>query len=324
MRLERQTVFLVQGVATLPAATVPVVTRMRRQLMPIGVTGRLPGLLSAVVTRDVDGGALSSDRRIALANLLLRGGLPRIQQPDQPVGEIQAIRDLRRQRHPDGLFLITEVSRSIRSPVSQPALGVVHGTDFDLIVEGPMVSGFRDFQWQAHEVEMVLLGALRLTADDDLRHEEVQSATYLLSRTKRPEYRMWIDAGSLEIRRALNITNQSAQRMRRDAARILRSAATRPLRLVGAVSSVSEDATVEFLVSFTALEQYVKEQTAAGGLVRRFMILASQRYPVEAARHVAEFESLYRVRNELAHEGQIVGDRSLAQRVRTLLAQYLM
>lgn len=90
------------------------------------------------------------------------------------------------------------------------------------------------------------------------------------------------------------------------------------------MSTANEDATVEFLVSFTALEQYVKGQIASGELVAGFKDLAAHRFPAaQAVSDVAEFRALNSARNKLAHEGERVDDRSLARRVRTLLIRYL-
>src|SRR5262245_22989135 len=148
MRLERQTVFFVDGIAALPSATVPIVTRMRQQLPPVGVTGRLPALLTAVFTKNVDGHALLSDRGLAIANVILSSGLAQVQDSERVEQELDAVREQRRRQNPDGMFLITEVSRSIRKARSRPAFGVVNANDFDLIVEGALIPAFIDFQRQ--------------------------------------------------------------------------------------------------------------------------------------------------------------------------------
>ena len=96
------------------------------------------------------------------------------------------------------------------------------------------------------------------------------------------------------------------------------------LSLVGRTSAADQDATVEFLVAFTALEQYVKAHTASGTLVAKFAELASRSHaPTQVSADVNEFKALYRVRNRLAHEGQLPDGRDHGRRVRVLLARYL-
>jgi hypothetical protein len=125
--------------ATLPTTTVPIVTRIREQLPPVGVTDRQSALLTAVFTKDVDGHALLSDRRQAIANLILKDRIAQVLQSRRLQRELGAVRRRRRQQNPDGLYLITEVSRFIREPRRQPALGAVTARDFDLVVEGPLI-----------------------------------------------------------------------------------------------------------------------------------------------------------------------------------------
>ena len=103
-------------------------------------------------------------------------GLAQVQQSERVQKELDVVRQQRRRQHPDGVFLIIEVSRSIREPRSQPALGVVNDMDFDLIVEGPLSPAIIDFRRQAHEAEMSLIGSLRLTVNDHLKHQELQSS----------------------------------------------------------------------------------------------------------------------------------------------------
>lgn len=233
MRLERQTVLSVDGIATLPAATVPIVSRMRQQPLPVGVTAQRPGLVTAVCTTSPDPHAVLSDRRVAIANLIMNGGIAQVNDSKRGRQQLDKVRQRRRRNHPNSVFLVIEVSRAIKKSRAQPALGVVHAAEFDLIVEGPRVPEFIDFQEQAYEVEMGLIASLRLTANDHLRHHQLQSATYLLDGDAPPEYRLWFEAGAVDARVSLNLTRRSARKTGADVRRVLREPGTsRSLGLV--------------------------------------------------------------------------------------------
>jgi len=325
MRLERQTIFAVEGIASLPAATVPIVTRMRMHLPAVGVEGPTPAVISAFLTTNVDEHSHFSDQRIAIANLILKGGIGQVQDARAIKRELKAVRELRSHSYARRVFLITEVSRSTREPRREGALAAINTDAFDLVFEGPRSSAILEFRRQTHEAEMALMGAVRLTANDPLQHHEVQSATYLLNSERHPEYWMWLEAGSVEARVSANITASSAREMRKHAKAALRKPeASRSLSLVGRASSIGEDPTVEFLVSFTALEHYVKGQVARGTLRTRFARLAHDRRPAgERANDAAEFDALYKARNVLAHEGALIDNRGLARRIRQLLGRYI-
>ena len=174
---------------------------------------------------------------------------------------------------------------------------------------------------------MSLIGSLRLTANDHLQYHELQSATYLLKENACLRVPLVLRGGfdrppSVFVTHGILV----ARRMRRDVRSVLRrSEAWRSLGLVGRVSSPKViPRLVEFLVSFTALEQYVRGLDVGGKPACPDSATWRLAGPgTEAARDVAEFRALYRVRNNLAHEGQLVVDRSLAERVRALLARYL-
>ena len=326
MRIERLSLYILKGIASLPAETSPLVEDIDLELPAFGISG--PGQtarVTAVITTDVDVAVLATDRRTGIANLILSGaGIAGIEDSDVLDAEIGRIRSQRREQFSNGPYLVFRLAKEVGLQPSDPAMGVVNAQSFDLIVEGPRLPTFVDFQKQAREVELRVLGALKLMVNSHLIHQELSAATYLTI-DDRIEYRLWFEAGSVDVSVALNLTSEAAHAMAVQVATVLNNRqGSSVLDLVGRASVQGVDQTVEFLVCFTALEQYIKRTIRSGGLVARFKKLAANRSPAsEAAADVEEFRTLYAVRNDLAHEGHLPTDRGYANRARALLARYL-
>ena len=203
-------------------------------------------------------------------------------------------------------------------------MGVIKARSFDLIVEGPGKSTFIDFKRQAQEIELRLLGAMKLMVNTHFRHLELSAASYLRV-DDRIEYRVWIDGVSGEISVALNLTFDAASAISTQLETALAdNRGSAALGLIGHAGVRGVDQAVEFLVCFTALEQFVKRTVRSGELVARFKALAAARASsADASADVEEFRALYRVRNNLSHEGQLPSDRGYANRTRALLARYM-
>lgn len=156
-----------------------------------------------------------------------------------------------------------------------------------------------------------------------VEHHRLAAASYFVV-NDRIEYRMWFDAGSVELRVALNLTSEAASVMAAQVTSVLADPdGSAVLGLVGHAGVEGVDQTVEFLVCFTALEQYVKRSVHSGELIARFRALAAARALASSRADIDEFRALYGVRNNLAHEGHLPSDRSYANRTRALLARYM-
>lgn len=59
-------------------------------------------------------------------------------------------------------------------------MAVVTAPAFDLIVEGPRLAALDDFQKQVEEVELRVLGALKLMINTHVEHRRLAAASYFL------------------------------------------------------------------------------------------------------------------------------------------------
>lgn len=326
MRIERSSVYVVSGIATLPSEATLVVEDIWLELPAFGIAAAgQTARVRAWLTMDVDEAVLATDRRVAIANLILNGaGIAGVEDSALLEAEIDRVRSRRSARHSSGPFLVFQVSKAIPPQPRDPAMAVVIAPAFDLIVEGPRLAAFIDFQKQVEEVELRVLGALKLMINTHVEHHRLAADCYLVV-DDRIEYRMWFDAGSAEVRVALNLTSDAALAMAAQVTSVLCDPeGSAVLGLVGHAGVEGVDQTVEFLVCFTALEQYVKRTVHSGKLGARFKALATERASsADALADIDEFDALYRVRNNLSHEGHLPSDRSYANRTRALLARYM-
>jgi hypothetical protein len=131
----------------------------------------------------------------------------------------------------------------------------------------------------------------------NVEHHRLAAASYFVV-NDRIECRMWFDALSGKFRVALNLTPDAASAMAAQVPSVLNDPeGPAVLGLVGHAGVEGVDQTVEFLVCFAALEQYVKRAVSSGELVTRFKRLAAARASSADARaHIEEFRALYRVR----------------------------
>jgi hypothetical protein len=325
MRIERLSLYAVDGVATLPAETIELVDGLEVEMPGFGDPGvGQTARLSALLTTSVDSAVLAIDRRTAIANLILGGGLAAADDAQRLDAEIARIRSRRRDRNSSGPFLVSRLSKEVESPQREPSMSVIKARSFDLIVEGPGKSTFLDFKRQAQEIELRLLGAMKLMVNTHFRHVQLSTASYLMV-DDRIEYRVWIDGVSGEFSVALNLTFDAAAAIGTQLETALaETRGSAVLGLIGHAGVRGVDQTVEFLVCFTALEQFVKRTVHSGELVARFKTIATARAPsADAGADVEEFCALYSVRNNLAHQGHLPSDRSYADRTRALLARYM-
>jgi hypothetical protein len=214
MRIERQTIYAIEGVGSLSTDPVSIASGMRLRISDASGADRIPVRVNAHLTTDVDGSSLQSDRRDAVATMLMTGRGPRLGNQRMVGKEITTIRRHRGQKWPGQLWLVTEVSRATR-PLPRGRTIDRRTPTFDMIMPlgGPPSTLF-EFREQAREVEMSVLGALRLSRIRDLRYTVVQSATYVVDRNGCPEYWMMPEAYPAEIRTSVNVTPRSAQQLR--------------------------------------------------------------------------------------------------------------
>jgi hypothetical protein len=152
-------------------------------------------------------------------------------------------------------------------------------------------------------------------------HEEVVRGTVVLSSP--PQFRIWLSAsGDLTV--ATGLDPQAAANASDAIRAVLSGTNVDYLSLLGRSLAVGLDPVVDFVVAFTALEQFLKARAPGKlGLRRRLegLVASSAGFGPE---DLQEFDRLYAVRNDLAHEGRLVPDRTSADRVRSLLQRLLV
>ena len=118
----------------------------------------------------------------------------------------------------------------------------------------------------------------------------------------RIEYRMWFDVYRGRFVSRLNLTSDAASAMAAQVTSVLSDPeGSVVLGLVGHAGVEGVDQTVEFLVCFTALEQYVKRTVHSGKLIARFRALAAARALATSCTDIDEFpRPLQRAKQPLA------------------------
>jgi hypothetical protein len=111
MKIERSSVYVVSGIATLPSEAIPVIEDILLELPAFGIAAAgQTARVRAWLTTDVDGAALATDRRAAIANLILNGaGTAGVEDSALLDAEIDRIRSRRSEQHSSGPFLRTTV-----------------------------------------------------------------------------------------------------------------------------------------------------------------------------------------------------------------------
>lgn len=287
-------------------------------------TFRLDGLeLSVTVTADQRSFA-ELDTRMAIGNRLLDG--LRLTE-ENPASASQSAEDIRTERTASlvpGLWLVIHVDGDHQVPdIVFTDIDERFDASFQGVSEPTTVSSLNSYG--AHDIHRRLIGMVGLAAQHPIRSKRIGHAWWYIRDDERPHFLMRLTMS------ARGTVSTPLRRDAPDAFERLLIAGQRDPRLTSAMIAYGQslesdlDPNLEFLAAFTALELFTKAETGAPnrpasaartGLAKRFETVA-----IANQHDCDKFDSLYNIRNGMAHESRFNADAAHA--ARELFEKYL-